>query len=122
MSQNDFERMGATYHQEGDYLIPDVVPPETPKIGIWGMRRKRFLKTYRDPIYTGMLLNRTLNSHLERIDRQAEALFDLLVEQMAAREGLTEQLKAVDQMAWVGKMNNIQSRAMEIVYNELIFA
>jgi hypothetical protein len=69
-----------------------------------------------------MLLNRTLNSHLERIDRQAEALFDLLVEQIAAREGLTEQLKAVDQMAWVGKMNNIQSRAMEIVYNELIFA
>ena len=73
-------------------------------------------------IYTGMLLNGTLNSHLEEIDRQAEEMFDLLIEQMAAREGITEQLKADDQMAWVGKMNNIQSRAMEIVYNELIFA
>ena len=121
MSQNEYERMGGTYRQECGYLIPDVVPPETPKIGIWGMRRKRFLKTYKDPIYTGMLLSGTLNAHLEEIDKHAGEILDSIIKQLSDREGITEQLKAMDQLAWVRNMNAIQSQAEEIIYQEWIY-
>ncbi len=111
-----------TYHREGDYLIPDLSLPKSPKIGVWGRRRLRYLKGHKDPIYTGMLLRGTLNTHLEEINRQAEEMLELLVKQIASKEGITEQLKAEDQMGWVAKMNNIQSQAIEIINNELIYA
>ena len=111
-----------TYHREGDYLIPDLIPPETPNVGIWGMRRRQFLKKYKDSIYTGMLLNGTLNAHLEKIDKQAEEMLDLLIKQITKKEGISEQEKAENQMAWAAKMNSIQMRAIEIVNYELIYA
>lgn len=110
-----------TYHREGDYLIPDLVPPPSPKIGIWGMRRRDFLRKHHDSIYTGMLLSGTLNAHLEEIDRSANEMFDLLVNQYVAREGVTEQLKAENQMEWVRRMNNIRNRVEKVVLQELIY-
>jgi len=109
-----------TYHGEGDYLLPDLVPPESPHIGIWGMRRRDYLKKHHDGIFTGMLLTGKLNAHLEEIDRAANEMFDLLVEQYANREGVTERLKAENQMEWVRRMNSIRERADEVVYKELI--
>ena len=121
MAQSDYERMGGTYHREGDYLIPDLIAPQDPKIGVWGMRRKRYLQQYHDGIYTGMLLSGTLNAHLEEIDRAAEGMFFQLVSQMATSEGVTEQLKAQDQMLWVQRMNSIRDGAMETVNHDLIY-
>ena len=110
-----------TYHCEGDYLIPDLVPPPSPKIGIWGMRRRDFLRKYHDGIYTGMLLSGTLNAHLEEIDRSANEMFDLLIKQYAEREDVTEKLKASDQMEWVRRMNSIRERVEETISQELIY-
>lgn len=110
-----------TYHREGDYLIPDLLPPTEPKIGIWELRRKQYLQKYREPIYIGMQLRGTLSAHLEEVDRQADEMLDLLIAKMADKEGITEQLKVENQMVWIGKMNNIRCRAMEIVYHELTF-
>lgn len=110
-----------TYHREGNYLIPDLLPPEAPSIGVWGQRRKRFLQQYHGGLYTGLLLSGKLNAHMEEIDRQAEEMFFQMVDQMARAEGVTEQLKGTDQMAWVGTMNNIRARAEEVVYAELIY-
>ena len=109
-----------SYHQEGDYLLPDLVPPESPHIGIWGMRRRDHLRKHHDGIYTGMLLTGRLNAHLEEIDRAANEMFNLLVEQYADREGVTEELKSQDQMEWVRRMNNIRVSAEEVVNAELI--
>lgn len=109
-----------TYHREGDYLVPDLLPPEAPNIGVWGMRRRDYLRKYHDGIYTGMLLSGKLNTHLEEIDRSANEMFDLLVKQYAAREGVTEELKAQDQMEWVRRMNSIREQAEETVASELI--
>ena len=109
-----------TYHYEGDYLIPDLIPPESPKIGVWGMRRRNYLRKYHDGIYTGMLLSGKLNAHLEEIDRSANEMFDLLMKQYAARGGVTEQLKAENQLEWVRQMNSIRKQAEEIITKELI--
>ena len=109
------------YHREGDYLIPDLLPPEAPRIGVWGMRRKRYLQKYHDGIYTGMLLSGKLNAHLEEIDRAANEMFDLLVKQYAAQEGVTEQLKAENQMEWVRRMNSIRERVEEAVLHEVVY-
>ena len=109
-----------TYHREGDYLLPDLLPPEAPRIGIWGMRRKRYLQYYHDGIYTGLLLSGKLNAHLEEIDHSASEMFDLLVKQYAEREGVSEQLKAENQLEWVRRMNSIQERVKEIITLELI--
>ena len=109
-----------TYHWEGDYLIPDLIPPESPTIGVWGERRRQHLRTVKRPIYTGMLFSGTLNAHLEEIDRTADDMFDRLVTQMAEREEITEHLKAEDQMLWVQRMNSIYHRAEEIVRRDLI--
>ena len=110
-----------TYHREGDYLLPDLLPPDAPRIGVWGIRRKRFLQKYHDGIYIGLLLSGKLNAHLEEIDRSANEMFDLLIKQYAAREGVTEQLKAKDQMEWVRRMNSIQERVTEVICKEIIF-
>ena len=117
-----YEELGGTYHKEGDYLIPNLAAPPSPHIGIWGLRRKNYLLKNREPIYTAMLLSGKLNAHLEEVDRQAEEMLFRLVDQMARTEGVTEQLKATDQMAWVGAMNNIRARAEEVVYAELIYS
>lgn len=112
--------MKLNYHWEGDYLIPDLVPPESPRIGIWGERRLRFLREHRKPLYSGMLMSGTLNAHLEEVDWEAEQLFDRLTEEMAKRDGITEALKAENQLEWVGQMNAIRLAAEEIVRKEWI--
>ena len=110
------------YHLEGDYMIPNLIAPEVEAIGIWGRRRKEYLRKHRNGIYTGMLLSGKLNVHLAEIDRQAEEMFERLTCQMAAEQGITEQLKAENQMAWVGAMNNIRNAAEEVIKEELIFS
>lgn len=123
MAKTIFEEMGGTYTQVGDYLLPDLELPqeEQPTIGIWGQRHRRYLKEHRRATYTALLASGKLNSYLADIDRQAEELFSRLVKQMAEAEGVTETLKATDPMEWVGRMNNIRNKAMEIVNSELIY-
>ena len=114
--------MKLTYHQEGEYLMPDLIPPESPKIGKFGMQRLEFLRQHRRPIYSGLMMNGTLNSHLEEIDQTADEMLERLMNQMAQAEGVTEALKAQNQMEWVARMNNIRSRAEEMILNDLIYA
>ena len=114
--------MDLTYRIEGDYLLPNLTVPEAPKIGKYGTLRRNFLKEHKDPIYTGMLLSGKLNSHLEEIDRKADEMMERLTTQMAQSEGVTESLKATDQMKWVGMMNNIRHSAEEIVLKELVYS
>ena len=109
-----------TYHREGDYLLPDVVPPKDPQIGVWGLRRKNYLLNSKKPLYTGMLLSGKLNAHLEEIDQSAAEMFAKLVEDMATRESVTETIKAENQMEWVCRMNSIRSAAEEVVLHDLI--
>ncbi len=121
MEKSLFEQMGGTYHQEGDYLIPNLVAPEAPNIGIWCQRRRKFLKGHHRILYNSMLYDRTLNAHLEEVDQSATEMFDRLVKQMTAQQQeITEALKAQNQLAWVGAMNNIHNAATEIVLSELI--
>lgn len=119
------ERMGLKYELVGDYYIiaGDDEPEEERKpIGIWGQRHLRYLKNHRKVLYANLLTSGKLNNCLANIDRQAEEMFERLVMQMAAAEGITEQLKAADQMVWISKMNNIRNRATEIVNTEIIYS
>lgn len=122
MTKTIFEEMGGTYIRVGDYFLPDLKLPETEtqSIGIWGQRHKRYLKEHKRLFYSNLLTSGKLNSYLADIDRQAEEMFSRLVKQMAECEGVTEQLKVENQLEWVGKMNNIRSRAVEIIDVELI--
>ena len=122
MEKSLFERMGGTYHQEGDYFLPDLSVPELPAIGIWGQRRRRYLKEHRQALYTALLLSGKLNDHLSEVDEQAEAMFSQLVKQMAAQDSITEQFKADNQMEWVRQMNSARNRAEEVICDELIYA
>ena len=115
-----FDRMGGTYHQEGDYFLPDLSVPELPAIGIWGQRRRRYLKEHRQALYTALLLSGKLNDHLSEVDEQAEAIFSQFVKQMVEQESITEQLKAENQMEWVGRVNSVRNQAEEIICEELI--
>ena len=112
-----------TYTQQGDYLLPDLKLPEQPKveIGIWGKRHLQYIKQHHPIRYTNLLTTCKLTAYLVDIDEEATEMFDRLVKQIAEREGVTEQLKANNQMLWVARINNIRSRAMEIVNTELIF-
>lgn len=116
------EKTGINYTLQGDYYLPDLALPaeEQQPIGIWGQRHLRHIKQNQRVLYTNLLTSGKLNSYLADINRQAEDMFFRLVKQMAEREGVTEQLKADNQMAWVGRMNDIRSRATEIVNNDLI--
>ena len=116
------EKTGIRYTLQGDYYLPDLALPaeEQQPIGIWGQRHLRHLKQNRRVLYANLLTSGKLNSYLADINRQAKEIFSRLVKQMAEREGVTEQLKADNQMEWVGRMNNICSRAIEIVNNDLI--
>ena len=125
MANTIFEKQGGTYTQVGDYMLPDLLPAEEEQeanIGVWEMRHKRYLKQNHKVRYYNLLTSGKLNSYLADIDKQAEEMFSRLVKHMAEREGLTKQLKAYNQMAWVGRMNNIRSRAMEIINKELIYS
>ena len=123
MAKTIFEEMGGTYTQVGDYLLPDLKLPEEEQqpIGVWGQRHRSYLKEHRRTAYATLLTSGKLNSYLADIDRQAEEMFVRLVKQMAEAEGVTEQLKADNQIEWVGRMNNIRNRAMEIVNAKLIY-
>lgn len=124
MAKTIFEKMGGTYTQVGDYLLPDLELPEEEQqpIGVWGQRHRRYRKEHCRSTYATLLTSGRLNSYLADIDRQAETMFLRLVKQMAELEGVTEQLKADNQMEWVRRMNNIRNRAMEIVNAEIIYA
>jgi len=109
------------YKLIGDYYIPLVKAPDPPNIGIWGHRRHDYLKNNRRVIFSIMQMNETLSAHLEEVDRQATELYDRLIKQFATAEGITEDLKATNQLEWVARMNNIHSRVTEIVLRERIY-
>lgn len=117
------EKNGLWYELQGDYYIPCLKLPEEEQqpIGVWGQRYLRYIKQNRKVLYLNLLTNGKLNGYLADIDKQAEEMFLRLVKQMAESEGVTEQFKADNQMEWVARMNNIRSRAMEIVNYEYIF-
>ena len=124
MAKTIFEEMGGTYTQVGDYLLPDLKLPEEEQqpIGVWGQRHWRYLKEHHRATYAALFTGGKLNSYLADIDRQAEEMFSRLVKQLAEKEGVTETLKAENQMLWIQRMGNIQARAREIVNAELIFS
>lgn len=124
MAKTIFEEMGGTYTQVGDYLLPDLslqAEEEQANIGVWGMRHKRFLKENHRVLYANLITSGKLVIYLDDVEQQATDMFLRLVKQMAEREGATEQLKADNQMEWVKRMNNIRSRAMEVVNVEIIY-
>lgn len=118
-----FEQLGGTYTRQGDYCLPDVcLPPEEKRpIGIYGQRRRAYLKEHQRVLYYNLLTAGTLNGHLADIEEQAQELFSRMVKQYAAAEGVTEALKASDPLAWVRKMNSIRHRANEAVMQEIVY-
>ena len=124
MTDTLFEQLGGTYTQQGDYLLPNLTLPaekETGNIGVWALRHKRYLKQHHKVLYYNLLTSGKLDSHLADIEEQAQQLFLRLVKELAEKEGVTEQLKSADQMAWVRRMNNIRSVATEIIFEEIIY-
>lgn len=123
MEKTIYEQMGGTYREENGYLIPNLtLPPEEEiPIGVWGQRHLRYLKEYRRITYFNLLTSGRLNAYLVDIDQQAEEMFSRLVKQMAEREGVTEQLKANNQLEWVRKMNSCREIATEAINSDLIF-
>ena len=124
MKKTIFEEMGGTYIRHGDYLIPCLTLPEEEEsrvVGVWGQRHLRYLKEYRRTVYLDLLMNGGLNSYLADIEEQAQERFERIVEQMKQAQGITEQLKANNIWEWVGRMNNIQACAREIVDKEMIY-
>ncbi len=123
MNKTIFEQMGGTYTMQGDYCLPNLtLPPEEERpIGVWGQRRLRYLKQHRKILYYNLLTSGKLRSHLADVEEEAQSLFLRLVKQYAEREGVTEQLKAENQMEWVGRMNNIRNRATVITGKEIIY-
>ena len=116
------EKTGLKYELVGDYYYPCLEAPEAPKVGRFGMLYHDYLRTHKKVTYSGLMLSGKLKEHIEDIDRQAEELFSQLVEQMKQAEGVTERLKAADQMEWVRRMNSIKGRAEEVVKSEVVFA
>ena len=119
-----FEELGGTYIRHGDYLIPCLTLPEEEEqrfIGVWGQRHLRYLKEYRRGIYLNLLTSGELNDYLADIEEQAQERFERIVEQMKQAHGITERLKAENQMEWVARINNLQSCAREIVDKEMIY-
>ncbi len=118
MEQTLFEQNGGTYTQQGDYMLPDIKLLEQLEyeIGVWGQRRIRYLKEHHCVLYYNMLTQCKLYPHLADIEQQAQNMFDRLVDELSEQEGITEQLKAENQMLWVQRMNNIRNQAMEIIY------
>ena len=118
-----FEQSGGVYTMQGDYRLPNLTLPAEDEhpIGVWGQRRLRYLKHNRKVLYYNLLTFGKLHSHLTDVDEEAQSLFSRLVKEYAEKEGVTEQLKATDQMAWVRRLNNIREQAAEVVNAELVF-
>ena len=121
MEKSLFEQMGGTYHREGDYLLPDVELPEEKTDGVWGTRHYHHLRKTNRVLFSQLTISGKIHDYLADIDKQAEKMFSQLVKQFAERDGITETLKATDQMEWVRRMNAIREQATEIVNNELIY-
>lgn len=124
MKKTIFEQMGGTYTKVGNYYLPNLLPVEQEEqpIGLWGQRHLRHIKQHRKVFYANLLTSGKLNGYLSDLDKKAEDMFFRLVKQMAECEGVTEQLKADNQMEWVARMNNIRSRATEIVNTDIIYS
>ena len=125
MANTIFEQTGGTYTQVGDYMLPDLLPAEEVKeanIGVWTMRCKQYLKQNHKVLYYNLLTSGKLNSYLTDIEEGAQNLFSRLVNDLAEKENVTEELKAIDMMSWVRKMNNIRNRVTEVVNVDLIYA
>lgn len=118
-----FEQFGGVYTMQGDYRLPNLTLPaeEERPIGVWGQRRLRYLKQHHKVMYYNLLTSGKLHSRLADTEEQAQVLFSRLVKEYSEKEGVTKQLKATDQMAWVRKMNNIRERATEIVNAKVVF-
>lgn len=124
MNNTLFEQFSGTYTRQGDYLLSNLTLPakeETGYIGVWGQHRLNYLKHHRKVLYYNLLTSGKLHSHLADIEKQAQELFYRLVKELAEKEDVTEQLKAIDMILWVQKMNNISSRATEIVNKQVIY-
>ena len=119
-----FEQSGGTYTMQGDYRMPNITLPAEDErtIGVWGQRRLRYLKQHHKVLYYNLLTSGKLHSHLADVEEEAQSLFSRLVKEHAEKEGISEQLKTADQMAWVRKMNNIQNQVAKIINAELIYA
>ena len=116
------EKNGLWYELKGDYYIPCLkLPEEQQPIGVWGQRHLRYIKQNRKALYFNLLTSGKLNGYLSDLDRQAEEMFSRLVKQMAECEGVTENLKAENQMEWICRMNNIRNRVVEIINNDIIY-
>ena len=117
------EQTGISYTLQGDYYLPDLAlsDEEEQSIGLWGQRHLRYIKQHRKVLYLNLLTSGKLNGYLADINKQAEDMLSRLVEQMAEREGVTEELKANSQMEWVARMNNIRSRATETVNHDIVY-
>ena len=116
------EKTGLKYELIGDYYYPCLKAPEAPRVGRFGMMYHDYLRKHKKVTYSGLMLSGKLKEHIEDVDCQAEEMFATLVKQMKQAEGITEQLKATNQMKWVRRMNSIRNRADEIVMNNLIYA
>ena len=121
MEKSLFEQMGGTYTQIGDYLLPDVELPQEKPVGVWGTRHYHHLRKSKRILFSQLTISGKMNDYLADIDKQAEEMFSQLVKQLDERDGITETLKAADQMEWVRRMNAVRSQATEIVNNELIY-
>ena len=118
-----FEEMGGTYRQVGDYFIPNITLPDDGEyqIGKYGRMSRSYLKEYRKILYNNYVLEGTLFRHLDEIDQACNERIENIVSAMAKQEGVTEALKAADQIEWVRRMNSIRNRAEEIVLHELVY-
>ena len=116
-----FEEMGGTYSDINGYLLPNLAIPESPPLGKYGRMRRRYLKEHHPALYSSMLLTGRLDQHLAEIDRSCEEQLEHITRQMTKQEGVTERLKAADQMDWICRMNSILNRAEEIVLHELVY-
>ena len=124
MKKTIFEEMGGTYVRCGDYFIPNLTLPEEEEsrfVGAWGQRHLQYLREYRRTVYLDLLMSVRLNSYLADTEEQAQERFERIVEQMKQAQGITEQLKADNALEWVGRMNNIQACARELVDKEIIY-
>ena len=123
MANTIFEQTGGTYTMQGDYCLPDLTLPaeEERLIGVWAQRRRQYLKQHHKILYYNLLTSGKLHSHIADVEEEAQTLFLRLVKQYAEQEGLTEQMKAENQMEWVRRMNNIRERVNKVVNAEIIF-
>ena len=121
MEKSTFELLGGSYIRVGDYLFPNLVIEDSTPLGKWGLLRKQYLKEHRPALYSSMLFTGKLDHHLAEIDRAGQERMDRIVVQLQASEGITESLKASDQMEWIRRVNSIQHRAEEIVLHELVY-